>query len=267
MHWCSSSKSTFFYFIIYSASIESTTKTSSTTLPPSSEIDHETVNATVHVNQTSSASTPAPEDSSLLSHSPESPATSPPTPAELEEPAINETASDLPPSEIPPPPNSTHSTKETESVEIQEEEPEEEDDYEEDDGQVEWMDFDDAGYLAVGALKTGQDAFENFKFNQASSDKLKPDRSIPDTRHSSCHREYDITRLPSTSVIIVYHNEAHSTLLRTVISILHRSPAELIKEIILIDDYSKNANVGPPLARIKVFTRNGPRNFRILQID
>ncbi len=52
------------------------------------------------------------------------------------------------------------------------------------------------------------------------------------------NKKFDNRRLPTTSVIIAFYNEAWSTLLRTIHSVLETTPAILLKEIILIDDYS-----------------------------
>jgi hypothetical protein len=53
---------------------------------------------------------------------------------------------------------------------------------------------------------------------QEASDKLGSNRPVPDTRSLSCRqKDYEGTRLPPTSVIITFHNEARSTLLRTIV--------------------------------------------------
>ena len=46
------------------------------------------------------------------------------------------------------------------------------------------------------------------------------------------------TSLPTASVIVIFHNEAWSALLRTVHTVLARSPSHLLYEIILVDDAS-----------------------------
>jgi len=76
-------------------------------------------------------------------------------------------------------------------------------------------------------------------FNQYVSDKISVHRSLPDPRDDWCKADGRfLTNLPATSVVVCFHNEAWSVLLRTVHSILDRSPHHLIDEIILVDDAS-----------------------------
>jgi len=46
--------------------------------------------------------------------------------------------------------------------------------------------------------------------------------------------------LPSISVILIYLNEALSVIKRAIRSIIDKTPAHLLTEIILVDDYSLN---------------------------
>lgn len=55
------------------------------------------------------------------------------------------------------------------------------------------------------------------------------------------------SNLPSVSVIIIFHNEHLSTLLRTCYSVWNRTPAKLLTEIILVDDASTLEDLGHDL--------------------
>jgi polypeptide N-acetylgalactosaminyltransferase len=81
--------------------------------------------------------------------------------------------------------------------------------------------------------------FQINRFNIMASDRIPLNRSLPDVRRKDCQaKTYPVTSLPTTSIIIVFHNEAWSTLLRTVHSVINRSPTNLISDIILVDDHS-----------------------------
>ena len=78
-----------------------------------------------------------------------------------------------------------------------------------------------------------------YGFNQQVSDEISLDRTVPDTREEEC-RYWDYpTQLPTASVILVFHNEGWSTLLRTVHSIINRSPPQFLHEVVLVDDKSE----------------------------
>ncbi|XP_011637166.1 polypeptide N-acetylgalactosaminyltransferase 2 isoform X1 [Pogonomyrmex barbatus] len=118
------------------------------------------------------------------------------------------------------------------------------------DPRVTWNYFDEQGYVSRGGLRAGEDPYARNKFNQEASDGLPSNRDIPDTRSAMCRMKQWRQDLPPTSVIITFHNEARSTLLRTVVSVLNRSPEHLIKEIILVDDFSDHPEDGEELSRI-----------------
>ncbi|XP_034406927.1 polypeptide N-acetylgalactosaminyltransferase 10-like isoform X2 [Cyclopterus lumpus] len=81
-------------------------------------------------------------------------------------------------------------------------------------------------------------AYRENGFNIYVSDRISLNRSLPDIRHPNCKLKLYADKLPNTSVIIPFHNEGWSSLLRTVHSVLNRSPPQLIAEIILVDDFS-----------------------------
>lgn len=99
--------------------------------------------------------------------------------------------------------------------------------------------------LTADVKKMVDDGWLKNAFNQYVSDLISVRRSLPDPRTKYCKEvESDYQKgLPDTSVIVTFHNEAWSTLLRTVHSILDRSPDHLIREIILVDDFSDMPHV------------------------
>ena len=88
------------------------------------------------------------------------------------------------------------------------------------------------------------------KFNIVASDRIALNRSLPDVRKPACQsKKYLTDHLPNASIIIVFHNEAWSTLLRTIHSVINRTPKHLLEEIILVDDASNRTFLNRPLER------------------
>lgn len=70
------------------------------------------------------------------------------------------------------------------------------------------------------------------------SDAISLNRTVKDTRLKECQHWNYPEELPSASVIVVFHNEGLSVLMRTVHSVINRSPPQFLHEIVLVDDYS-----------------------------
>uniref|UniRef100_A0A8D2PD29 Polypeptide N-acetylgalactosaminyltransferase n=1 Tax=Zosterops lateralis melanops TaxID=1220523 RepID=A0A8D2PD29_ZOSLA len=84
-----------------------------------------------------------------------------------------------------------------------------------------------------------KELFKINQFNLLASDRIALNRSLPDVRLDGCKSKVYPEELPNTSVVIVFHNEAWSTLLRTLHSVIARSPPRLLAEIVLVDDASE----------------------------
>lgn len=102
-------------------------------------------------------------------------------------------------------------------------------------------------YVTKDEEELSRKIFEENKHNGLVSDKIARDRSIPDTRPLECRQRTYLVELPSVSVVIPFHNEILSTLTRTIHSVFTRSPPELLKEVILVNDHSDKDYCYEPL--------------------
>uniref|UniRef100_A0A665W9Q7 Polypeptide N-acetylgalactosaminyltransferase n=1 Tax=Echeneis naucrates TaxID=173247 RepID=A0A665W9Q7_ECHNA len=88
-----------------------------------------------------------------------------------------------------------------------------------------------------------QTSIKEFGFNMVASDMISLDRTINDLRHEECkYWNYD-DRLLTSSVVIVFHNEGWSTLMRTIHSVIKRTPRKYLAEIVMIDDFSNKVHL------------------------
>lgn len=82
-----------------------------------------------------------------------------------------------------------------------------------------------------------KEGYDRHGFNAFVSNLISLNRKVPDTRNEIC-RQRVYKNLPKCSIVITVYNEEWTLLMRTIHSILNRSPHDLIEEILLADDAS-----------------------------
>lgn len=93
-------------------------------------------------------------------------------------------------------------------------------------------------------IAEGERQLKKIALNEALSEHISYNRTIPDARHPACRKKsYDLSTLPTASVVIIFFNEPYSVLVRTAHSVLNSSPKNLLKEVILVDDGSSNVEL------------------------
>lgn len=101
--------------------------------------------------------------------------------------------------------------------------------------------------LSKEEQKEAEALFKIYGYNVFLSNRLPLDRKLPDTRDSRCLMKNYPRDLPTISVVLIYINEALSIIKRAVQSIITHTPNHLLREIILVDDYSTYNDLGKPL--------------------
>ncbi|XP_025717428.1 polypeptide N-acetylgalactosaminyltransferase 9 [Callorhinus ursinus] len=85
--------------------------------------------------------------------------------------------------------------------------------------------------------------YEEYGYNAQLSDRISLDRTIPDYRPNKCRQVTHDADLPQISVVFIFVNEALSVILRSVHSVVNRTPSRLLKEVILVDDNSDSVEL------------------------
>lgn len=81
-------------------------------------------------------------------------------------------------------------------------------------------------------------SFETYKINEFVSNLIPLYRELPDIRPDYCRTVQYSENLPVTSVILIFHNEPFSLIMRSIFAVFKRTPPELLGEIVLVDDRS-----------------------------
>lgn len=94
-----------------------------------------------------------------------------------------------------------------------------------------------------------EEGYKQYAYNILVSDNLSLHRKIPDTRNKLCLQQEYPKNLANVSIVICFYNEHNTTLLRSVHSIIDRTPTNLLHEIILVNDYSDSESLHGELTK------------------
>ncbi|XP_073336794.1 probable polypeptide N-acetylgalactosaminyltransferase 8 [Pagrus major] len=97
--------------------------------------------------------------------------------------------------------------------------------------------------LSEEEQKEAERLFQRYGYNAFLSDRLPLNREIPDTRPRRCAEKKYPEDLPTISVVLIYLDEALSVIKRAVRSIIDKTPARLLRDIVLVDDHSSNEDL------------------------
>lgn len=114
-------------------------------------------------------------------------------------------------------------------------------------------------------IQKNNESFRIFGMSVVISDKISVNRSVPDFRDQECFKKKYLKNLPSVSIVIIYNNEVFSVFKRTLHSIYNRTPHSLIKEIILVNDFSTLSYLYEPLEQY-IADNFSKLNIRIINL-
>ncbi|KAG9510555.1 putative N-acetylgalactosaminyltransferase 9, partial [Fragariocoptes setiger] len=97
-------------------------------------------------------------------------------------------------------------------------------------------------------IEAAEAVFAKGQYNVYISDRISPNRTLRSVVAPACEDiQYDVQHLPNVSVIIIFTDEVFSALIRTIWSVINRTPKNLLHEIILVDDFSEFEELHQPL--------------------
>ncbi|KAM4839805.1 putative polypeptide N-acetylgalactosaminyltransferase 8 [Urocitellus parryii] len=120
--------------------------------------------------------------------------------------------------------------------------------------------------LSEAQQKEAEDLFQKFGYNAYLSNQLPHNRTLMDTRDFRCVQKSYPSLLPSLGVILIFMDESLSIIQRAITSVISRTPPRLLKEIILVDDFSSNEELKVSLnEKIKLYNQKNPGLLKMIR--